>query len=269
MESNQITLPFFILIIAVSVVIMLGIAIIYWFKRKNKIGNNTIIDTTDIDKSSTEEMCGDIDELKKKILELEELNETLKETIRQFKEPILSLSQLINNFPNFKGMKYQDHSDTLIDYINKYILVLPEMPQDKKESFKEFIRYQNTRCESLDIIIKLRGLMNKFQTDLQNQQPPITTEAARCNLDSMLNIAMICFDNIAPFYSNNKRAEQEINIRLLTDNNYSRDKALNEAKVMTNNLTETPKWIVVMKETLNKNGIVKSNTIFTGYKLNN
>lgn len=79
---------------------------------------------------------------------------------------------------------------------------------------------------------------------------------------------MICFDVMTTFYARNKRPEQEINKKILTDKNYSRNDALAEAKLMTNNVTETPNWIIVLKETLNKNGITDSRTIFSGYKLN-
>ena len=102
---------------------------------------------------------------------------------------------------------------------------------------------------------------------MQNQEIGITKDAAKNNLDDILDMAMICYDNISAFYSSNKRKEQDINIKLLKDKSNSRNEALNDALPMTNNLTQTPKWIVILKETLDKNNITSSKTIFTGYKV--
>ncbi len=285
-------------VILIAVIIVMGAFIAFLIVRNKK--RNKVVDYNDY---SSEDSSGNfsedssklkyaLEDLKIKIEELEAVNTDLskqnaslskqnadlKGLIEKYEKPTGMLRQLIESFPDFnmKGKEkmsasdqLEEYSELLIKYFDDYLLKLPKLSDEKRESFKNFVRYQRYGCDALTLIIRLKKLMGKFQVNLQNQETSISQDAAKCNLDNMLDIAMICFDNITMFHDVNQRREQEINVKLLVDKNFSREEALDQAKVMTNNITETPKWIVILKETLDKNGITKSRTIFTGYKLNN
>lgn len=207
----------------------------------------------------------DSDEIKNQLLKLQEENEKLKEKLGLEKNSLSVLKQLVDNVPDFKNVPYNKHSEILMEYVKNYILKLPHVDDT---AFDEFFRHQKARDEALFYILELQKMMNDLQIKLQRQNINISSETAKTNLDDILNVMMICFDVMTTFYARNKRPEQEINKKILTDKNYSRNDALAEAKLMTNNVTETPNWIIVLKETLNKNGITDSRTIFSGYKLN-
>ena len=110
-------------------------------------------------------------------------------------------------------------------------------------------------------------ITTKYLEQLRATSEPLSDEARQAIIDSTVDMAMIAFDMAETVHwTLSNREEQRLNTAILNDPD-ARQKAMDEAIVITDNPTLTPKWARHLGETFK--GVVSEDAkiIYSGYKM--
>ena len=213
----------------------------------------------------------DENDLRETVVSLEAENAKLKGELDEKNNLISGYESNIEEFlmildlkPNFNMSTDAENNEAAENFIK---CVIEKYPKGASiEGMKEYFDRQRTGIEAYRIIKLLQTYMNNVQMELQRQDTPLDDECKKANLISILDMAMVAFDYITPFHNINAREEQKLNQKIL-EGLLSRNEALSQAKQITKISTETPKWLRVIKESVEYAGINEPKIIFSGYKL--
>ena len=110
-------------------------------------------------------------------------------------------------------------------------------------------------------------ITTKYLEQLRATSEPLSDEARQTIIDSTVDMAMIAFDMAETVHwTLSNREEQRLNTAIINDPD-ARQKAMDEAIVITDNPTLTPKWARHLGETFR--GVVSQDAkiIYSGYKM--
>ena len=110
-------------------------------------------------------------------------------------------------------------------------------------------------------------ITTKYLEQLRATSEPLSDEARQAIIDSTVDMAMIAFDMAETVHwTLSNREEQRLNTAIINDPD-ARQKAMDEAIVITDNPTLTPKWARLLGETFQ--GVVSEDAkiIYSGYKM--
>lgn len=110
-------------------------------------------------------------------------------------------------------------------------------------------------------------ITTKYLEQLRKTSEPLSDEARQAIIDSTVDMAMIAFDMAETVHwTLSNREEQRLNTAIINDPD-ARQKAMDEAIVITDNPTLTPKWVRLLGETFK--GVVSKDAkiIYSGYKM--
>lgn len=110
-------------------------------------------------------------------------------------------------------------------------------------------------------------ITTKYLEQLRATSEPLSDEARQAIIDSTVDMAMIAFDMAETVHwTLSNREEQRLNTAIINDPD-ARQKAMDEAIVITDNPTLTPKWVRLLGETFQ--GVVSKDAkiIYSGYKM--
>lgn len=110
-------------------------------------------------------------------------------------------------------------------------------------------------------------ITTKYLEQLRATSEPLSDEARQAIIDSTVDMAMIAFDMAETVHwTLSNREEQRLNTAIINDPD-ARQKAMDEAIVITDNPTLTPKWARHLGETFK--GVVSEDAkiIYSGYKM--
>lgn len=248
------TISLNIILLAIILLLVLVIAYTYLIYVPKKIKSVHHVHSNNDDVGT---LSAEIKSLKSELNSKDEL-------IKGYELNIAEFLQILQLKPNFNKKSDEENNKDVESFINA---VLEKYPRNSSTEGKDnYFERQRIGTESYNLIMKLQDYMNEVQMDLQRQEPPLNEEQKKSNLASLLNLSMISFDCITSFYSINAREEQKLNKSVLYGN-LNRTEAISKAKQMTNISTETPKWIRVLKESVEELDIKHFDIIFSGYKL--
>lgn len=238
------------------VIILIGV-IIYLYESylPRKIAEHSQMPTTS--KTQVAIIMEQLDELNDKLDQKEKLIDEYESKIEEFLE-------ILKTRPSFDKPTDSQNNQDVETFIRTILQMYPN--NVNQSNLVNYFNRQKAGINSYELIIKLQSFMNDVQINLQTQDPAMTPEQRKSNLALLLDMAMVSFDCITSFHSINARDEQKLNIMVL-DGIMTKAEAIANAKQMTNISTETPKWIRVLKGSLEEYGIQDYNIIFSGYKL--
>ncbi|MBO5894574.1 MAG: hypothetical protein J6Q33_02165 [Alistipes sp.] len=110
-------------------------------------------------------------------------------------------------------------------------------------------------------------ITTKYLEQLRATKEPLSDEARQAIIDSTVDMAMIAFDMAETVHwTLSNREEQRLNMAIINDPD-ARQRAMDEAIVITDNPTLTPKWARLLGETFQ--GVVSKDAkiIYSGYKM--
>lgn len=110
-------------------------------------------------------------------------------------------------------------------------------------------------------------ITTKYLEQLRATKEPLSDEARQAIIDSTVDMAMIAFDMAETVHwTLSNREEQRLNMAIINDPD-ARQRAMDEAIVITDNPTLTPKWARLLGETFQ--GVVSEDAkiIYSGYKM--
>lgn len=187
-----------------------------------------------------------------------------EELIRRYESNMGTFVELLRLKPNFADDNSVANSESLERFVSA---ILETYPSEANMANKnEYFQRQNMARDAYDIVRDLQIYMVNIKRELQDQTPPLTTEQKRSNLIKLLDMSMMSYDLITSFYNINAREEQNLNKKIL-DGSITRTQALHQALTITNIPTETPRWLRVIKESVEWTGVGDCEVIFSGYKL--
>ena len=210
----------------------------------------------------------DITELKRELHHLREENRILndeyeKSSLIMSKKYADKFDRLVEKAPMFSYAVDQKSTALLDEILKEYIFI----KDDNKTIYKEFSNSIIACCDAYSLAQKLGIYLDIKLTPLMNNEFPHTDREKRVALETLLDASMICYDSFTTAFGNrNAREKQKINVKLL-DYSITIEEALSEAEVMTERPDLTPRWIRIIKKSVESYGIKESSIIFTGYKL--
>ena len=191
-----------------------------------------------------------------------QLNEKDKK-IEEYRKITSEFVELIKLKPTFTKDTDVENGEALEEFISKYLGIYSSDVDTR--SMNAYFMRQRKGLEAYEILRRLKGYMFEMQTELQNQTPPITDiYEKRKNLAILLNMGMVAYDYVTTFNTINVRDEQNLN-KMIMDKTLTIEQALPKARQMTNVTTETPRWIIVIKDSVEWTGVM--GVIYSGYKL--
>lgn len=203
--------------------------------------------------------------------ELEEKSAGLPsvERIKALKEKESALNAIYKSLPNFKKVTgFQERLEALIDFIVcQLVEKIPD--ENERQQYMNFFNVLRQGADAYCLILLLRDKkMRPLMTCLKGlQADSVKTADYNMILEQILDAAMTTYDVVTTAFNNpNALSGQELNVKLLK-NNITREDALSQAKLITDNQYETDSWAVVLKKMLASKGINRSNVICSGYKL--
>ena len=116
---------------------------------------------------------------------------------------------------------------------------------------------------ALDTLRNFRNhISTKYYEQLRATSEPLTEQSRQEIIDSTINMAMLAFDMAETVdWSLSNREEQKLNMAIISDLD-ARQKSIDEAIIITDNPTMTPKWARLLGETFKD-----ENIIYSGYKI--
>ncbi len=242
----------------VTLLLGVGIAYIYFvlLPKKVKGASQNGIEQERVPLASQEEVIGG---LRKQLIRKDEIIEDYKKTVNEFIE-------LIDLKPTFKCSTNLKNEEALEKFVYKMVEIYPA-DVDTQAMYAFFDRHR-AGSEAYGILKQLQYYMNEVKNKLnaKEQEPPLKAEQKSENLAALLNMGMIAFDAITSFDTINARDEQDLN-KLILKEIISKEEALYKAKQITDRPMETPRWIRVIKASVEGTGIKDKGIIFSGYKL--
>lgn len=110
-------------------------------------------------------------------------------------------------------------------------------------------------------------ITTQYYEQLRATDEPLTQEARQAIIDSTIDMAMLAFDMAETIDWNlSNREEQKLNIEIINDPE-SRQQSVEEAIIITDNPTITPKWARLLGETFKDIVSKEANIIYSGYKI--
>ena len=191
--------------------------------------------------------------------------EELQEKIQQYESNLKVFVNCLRKRPMFTHLDDKDNDDEVINFIDAIVNTYPK--NVSMTGFENFKKRQRAGRECYKKIEVLKRYMLEVQSSLQCQRTPLSEEQKIQNLATLLNMAMIAFDDITSYRTSNPDEGKNLNINIL-NGKMDRSEALKQAKQLTNLSIETYTWLRVIKETLeNANIRPEHGVIISGYKL--
>lgn len=121
---------------------------------------------------------------------------------------------------------------------------------------------------ALDTLRNFRNhISTKYYEQLRATSEPLTEQSRQEIIDSTINMAMLAFDMAETVdWSLSNREEQKLNMAIISDLD-ARQKSIDEAIIITDNPTMTPKWARLLGETFKDVVSKDANIIYSGYKI--
>lgn len=121
---------------------------------------------------------------------------------------------------------------------------------------------------AIDTLRNFRNhISTKYYEQLRATSEPLTEQSRQEIIDSTINMAMLAFDMAETVdWSLSNREEQKLNMAIISDLD-ARQKSIDEAIVITDNPTLTPKWARLLGETFKDVVSKDANIIYSGYKI--
>lgn len=121
---------------------------------------------------------------------------------------------------------------------------------------------------ALDTLRNFRNhISTKYYEQLRATSEPLTEQSRQKIIDSTINMAMLAFDMAETVdWSLSNREEQKLNMAIISDLD-ARQKSIDEAIIITDNPTMTPKWARLLGETFKDVVSKDANIIYSGYKI--